>query len=210
MTNPVIIGNAELWLGDCREILPLLPKVDSVVTDPPYGISGEEDFSITEHIITLCEVKAMAVILDWRNPLRHARKIGELIWEYGWVSGGRAKANVGINHTHNTIHLIGDRQQFRFLSGSIIHRGPGLSSPRHCSFATKSGHPYEKPVELMRVLLRGIEGDLVLDPFMGSGTTGVACMNLGRKFIGIEISEKYFEIACRRIEDAQRQSRLIA
>ena len=52
--------------------------------------------------------------------------------------------------------------------------------------------------------------NVVLDPFMGSGTTGVACMNLGRKFIGIEIEPKYFEIACRRIEDAQRQSRLIA
>ena len=70
-------------------------------------------------------------------------------------------------------------------------------------------HPGTKPIKLMVRLVDGIESETILDPFMGSGTTGVACMNLGRKFIGIEIEPKYFDIACRRIEDAQRQQRLI-
>jgi len=70
-------------------------------------------------------------------------------------------------------------------------------------------HPTQKTVALMRWCVAKTTGD-ILDPFMGSGTTGVACMNLGRKFIGIEIEPKYFDIACERIENAQRQGRLIA
>ena len=71
-------------------------------------------------------------------------------------------------------------------------------------------HPAQKPVEVMEWCVSASIVQSILDPFMGSGTTGVACMNLGRKFIGIEIEPKYFDIACRRIEDAQRQSRLFA
>lgn len=72
-------------------------------------------------------------------------------------------------------------------------------------------HPTTKPIELMRWCADWMGNpDVVLDPFMGSGTTGVACMNLGRKFIGIEIEPKYFDIACERIENAQRQARMFA
>lgn len=65
-------------------------------------------------------------------------------------------------------------------------------------------HPTEKPVPLLQKLVKKLPG-IVLDPFMGSGTTGVACMRLGRRFIGIEIEPRYFDIACKRIDDAQRQ-----
>ena len=68
-------------------------------------------------------------------------------------------------------------------------------------------HPTEKPVNLMRVLIEKTPG-IILDPFMGSGTTGIACFELGREFIGIEMDEKYFDIACNRIEQAQRQGQL--
>ena len=73
-------------------------------------------------------------------------------------------------------------------------------------------HPTQKPVALMAYMVQTYsnEGETILDPYMGSGTTGEACMNLGRDFIGIEREPKYFDIACRRIEDAQRQCRLIA
>ena len=71
------------------------------------------------------------------------------------------------------------------------------------------GHSSQKPINLMLVLCGMVVGS-ICDPFMGSGTTGVACMNLGRKFIGIEIEPKYFDIACERIENAQRQQRLFA
>jgi len=69
-------------------------------------------------------------------------------------------------------------------------------------------HPNEKPVDLLRHIVEKAPGEIVLDPFMGSGTTGVACARLGRRFIGIEIEERYFSIACRRIEAAQRQKDL--
>ena len=74
----------------------------------------------------------------------------------------------------------------------------------------ESIHPTEKPVELMRYWIGNSthQGQIVLDPFMGSGTTGVAAIQMGRKFIGIEREPKYFDIACKRIEDAQRQGDL--
>ena len=71
-------------------------------------------------------------------------------------------------------------------------------------------HPHEKPIWLIETLLKKAPLGLVLDPFMGSGTTGVACANLGRKFIGIEIEPKYFDIACERITNAYRQTRMFA
>lgn len=66
-------------------------------------------------------------------------------------------------------------------------------------------HPTQKPIAVMEWCLGFVEGETILDPFMGSGTTGVACVKLGRRFIGIEIEEKYFDIACKRIEEATKQ-----
>jgi DNA modification methylase len=71
-------------------------------------------------------------------------------------------------------------------------------------------HPHQKPVTLIESLLAKLPDKTILDPFMGSGTTGVACANLGRKFIGIEIERKYFDIACERIAAAYAQGRLFA
>jgi len=98
----------------------------------------------------------------------------------------------------------------------ILTKGPPRPLPNGGFFNTWTGtkpqggeHPTEKPVELIRYLVESVTGDNpILDPFMGSGTTGVACANLGRKFIGIEIEERYFNIACRRIADAYKQPRL--
>ncbi len=88
----------------------------------------------------------------------------------------------------------------------IDYRWMGLI--RDSAHDQKSVHPTQKPLRVMQWCLGFIKGQLILDPFMGSGTTGVACANLGRKFIGIEIEEKYFEIACKRIDQAQRQGQL--
>jgi site-specific DNA-methyltransferase (adenine-specific) len=91
------------------------------------------------------------------------------------------------------------------------HSWPG-KRPTDVVRAPRTGngeHPTEKPVYLMEQFIGWTRG-VVVDPFMGSGTTGVACVNLGRAFVGIEIEPKYFDIACRRIEDAQRQQRMFA
>ena len=184
-------------------------SIDLLLTDPPFGMKGEEP--IDEVIERLSEAdrvcKRMAIIMDWRNFWRidsmfHEKKIGELIWEYGWVSGGRTKAKSGFFPTHNTIGLYGNKKDFCFIAGSIIKRRPGFSSPRQCSYAHKTGHPYEKPVLLFEYLLEGSSkpGETVLDPFMGSGTTGVACANLERNFVGIEINPNYYAISKERME----------
>ena len=208
MTEKVTIGNAELWYGDCREVLPLLPSFDACVTDPPYGLPREEPFADVAAGLALVRYTVAAIILDWRNPIRDENKVGEIVWEYGWVSGGRSRATSGVNHTHNTIHLLGDAKKMRFTDGSIIKRQPGFSSPRQCSFASKSGHKYEKPVALMIWLLERMDGGVACDPYMGSGSTGVAAVRLGRRFVGIEIDRGHFDVACERIEREQRKCRL--
>jgi DNA modification methylase len=81
--------------------------------------------------------------------------------------------------------------------------------PVGCPQDEKAGHPTQKPIQLMQWCLGFIPGaKTVLDPFMGSGTTGVACVNLGRAFIGVELDPDYFDIACRRIAEAYKQPRL--
>ena len=210
MAEKVVIGNATLYHGDCREVLPLLPSFDACVTDPPYGLPREEPFADVAAGLALVRYTVAAIILDWRNPIRDENKVGEIVWEYGWVSGGRSRATSGVNHTHNTIHLLGDAKKMRFTDGSIIKRQPGFSSPRQCSFASKSGHKYEKPVALMIWILERMDGHVVCDPYMGSGTTGVAAVRLGRRFVGIEIDRGHFDVACERIEREQRQRRLDA
>ena len=143
------------------------------------------------------------VILDWRNPLTvKDGKFAELIWEYGWISGGRTKSN-HFYPTHNTIHFLGENNfNFKTKMGSIIKRQPGFSSPRQCSYAKKSGHPFEKPLKLMEYLIKNSEANLILDPFLGSGTTALAAKRLKRNFIGIEISPEYCEIARQRLRQS--------
>lgn len=206
----------DLRKGDCLELMKNMPdkSIDFLITDPPFGMKDEEP--IEDVLIRLKEAdricKNMLILMDYRNfwqvdKLFHNKKIGEIIWEYGWVSGGRSKAKCGFFPTHNTIGLYGSKESFKFIKGSIIKREKGLSSPRQCSFANKTGHPYEKPIKLIELLIENLNNcESVLDPFMGSGTTGVACKELNRNFIGIEIDENYFKIAKERIENAKHNN----
>lgn len=220
MTNPVVIGNATLYLGDCREILPTLGKVDAVVTDPPYGIGwtkphiengnsrahdgiqNDVDCTARDDALALCKCRAV-VFGSFQAPFpANVRQV--LIWQkpgdaglFGTVAGYRRDIE--------PIFICGDWPAEPVSRSSVLR---GKASFRgHAS--AESDHPHVKPVDLIERLITGCQNaDMILDPFMGSGTTGVACMNLGRKFIGIEIEPKYFDIACRRIEDAQRQERM--
>lgn len=189
-----------IYTGDCRNYIKSL-DFDFVLTDPPYGLPGE-DIKIVLDVLGDIKVP-MIVFSDWRNSHLIGAlksKVGELIWEYGWVSGGRTKAKFGILPTHNTIHCFGKPEDFKFTEGTILNRRPGFSSPRQCSYAKKSGHPYEKPVPLIEYLIQKSNVNVILDPFMGSGTTLVASRNLLKKSIGIEILEKYCSIAVERIK----------
>lgn len=197
--------------GNCMEHLRNMDEnsFDLVLTDPPYGLPGENMDEVRGALMECRRVSKMQiVILDWRNPLSiNDEKFAELVWEYGWISGGRTKTN-HFYPTHNTIHFLGDNL-FRFdtRDGSIIKRQPGFSSPRQCSYAKKSGHKFEKPLKLMEYLLERSDCYSVLDPFAGSGTTGVACKKLNIDFLLIEICKEYCEIARKRLEDLTRNGR---
>src|SRR3990167_5945726 len=186
-----------VWQGDCMDLMREMPDkcIDVIITDPPYGLP-KEDFNLVKKAIKeMWRISKMQIIiLDWRNPLGiSSGKFAELIWEYGWISGGRTKST-HFYPTHNTIHFLGeDLFDFDTKDGSIIYRRPGFSSPRQTSYAKKSGHPHEKPIKLLEYLIKRSYGKIVFDPFMGSWTTARACKDLGRDFIGAELSKEYCE-----------------
>jgi site-specific DNA-methyltransferase (adenine-specific)/modification methylase len=206
MAEKVVIGNAELWHGDCREVLPLLPVFDLVLTDPPYGIS----FAAQP---TLWQRKAGKEPEDWDNATppawlfglmrekgRHAIVWGgnyyELPISRGWLSWKKPDAPPSMAH-------------FELAWTSFDMNGKQLECSISSTNAERVGHPTQKRLRVMIWSLSfAPDAQTVCDPFMGSGTTGVACAQLGKAFTGIERERKYFDIACRRIEEAQKQGQM--
>jgi DNA modification methylase len=260
------IGEATLYLGDCLDILPTLPKVDMVVTSPPYGqqrdygnivkdwrrlVSGallatqiERDAQVLINLGLIYKNGECVEYWDGlKNDMRRVgfRLFGWYVWDKGFGLpgswGGRlAPAHEFIFHFNRDAVAARKwvRTQDRGKSGTGRREANGTIRGRLSEEAC--GQPYKVPDSVFRsppLMSRGqIEnahpavfpvllpahfiqtfsdaGDTILDPFMGSGTTGVACAKLGRKFIGVEIHEPYFDIACRRIEEAYRQPNLFA
>ena len=235
MSQPTVIGDCTLYEGDCLAVLPTLGKVDAVVTDPPYeahmhetksgcrGIRSDGyaspaplDFAsigdvresvmpiLTEMtegwLLAFCTPEGIAA---WRDEIeKSARYKRACFWikpdsapqfngqgpafavepfVTAWCGSGHSRWNGGGRRNH------------------FIH--PTNQPSRH------GDHPTEKPLSLMLELIEFFTNfdETVCDPFMGSGTTGVACAKLGRKFFGVELQGKYFDIACKRIEDAYKQ-----
>lgn len=204
------IGDCTLYLGDCMEIMPLLGTFDAVVTDPPYGIDyGRQGGFNASH-----GWGSWRENCDWdrdRPPpeafdLMLGASKHQIIW------GG----NYFTDLLPPTMHwLLWDKGQRNFsLADFEIAWGSQKRAARVIEYArgkaVRDGkqHPTQKPVEVMaRCLLELPKNAItILDPYMGSGTTGVACVKLGRRFVGIEIDEGYFDIACRRIRDARAQA----
>ena len=198
--NPVVIGAATLYLGDCREILPTLPKVDCVITDPPYGIG-----------IAANPFRQKYEAMKWDDAAASADRIAACI------GAGEACLIWGGNYFDLPAtqgFIVWDKVQPEDFSSSMCeYAWSNLAKPaklfkRHVVSFEKH-HPTTKPIELMEFCIKWMGNPAtILDPFMGSGTTGVAAMQLGRKFIGIEIEPKYFAVASERIENAQRQQKL--
>jgi site-specific DNA-methyltransferase (adenine-specific) len=222
-----VIGNATLYLGDCLEILPTLEKVDAVITDPPYvfGLgslsagktTGFGDVmnqfvfmrEIVQQARAACKKDAaLWMFMNWRGLpvlMRGVADAGEkieslLIWDKCWIGPG---GNVGLRPSYEVCAFI------PFGDFAIPNRGLPDIWRHPWSSQKPNGHPAEKPESLLIELVKETPGDII-DPFMGSGTTGAACINQGRKFTGIEIEPNYFQIACERIENAQRQQRMFA
>lgn len=188
-----VIGNATLYLGDCLSILPEL-RADAVITDPPYP-----DYDYPWPVPDLASVPMPSVhsFVFWpcltAFPLEYSARH---VW---------SKCNVCIGDAEPYEEVY----ELRGKATCLVFRHAVINCAMNATLNgdTYHAHPTQKPIRLLNRLVKRTKG-VVLDPFMGSGTTGVACMNLGRKFIGIEIEPKYFDIACERIENAQRQERL--
>ena len=201
MAEKVVIGNAELWHGDCREVLPLLPGVDLILTDPPYGIG-----------IAANPVRQAHERMEWDAQPPSA-------WLFGLMQE-RAKHLIvwGGNYfplPQSQTFLVWDKMQPENFSLAMCEQA-------WCSFKKPAKmhrlsvtsyakeHPTQKPVALMEWCIgHAPDSATVADPFMGSGSTGVACMQLGRSFTGIERERRYFDIACERISRAQAQGSLL-
>lgn len=230
----ILAEGVELYNADCREVLPTLAKVDAVVTDPPYeqisqdrvgGIKRNDGGKVTEKLgfsgidlirddvarlsseicngwaLFFCTAEGVA---PWRDAIeRHSLKYKTpMIWVkpdampkfngQGPALGYENIVTAWCGKGHSAWNGGGKRGVFSYCTNDPNRHG---------------AHPTEKPVPLMGELVSLFTKaeQRVLDPFMGSGTTGVACVKLGRKFIGIEIEPKYFDIACKRISDALKQ-----
>lgn len=237
MAHKETIGNAELWLGDCLEIMPTLPLVDHIICDPPYedelhqaigrirrndgremiddlgfvGINASRE-AVTSAIVAATSGWAIIFTLAegvraWRDALQAASAKYDTC--LAWV---KPDASPRFN---------GQGAARGFECAVTAWCGPGYRKWNgggkrgvftHCVNTGRQGeHPTEKPVPLMMdlVALYSDFGQSILDPFMGSGTTGVACTQLGRRFIGIEQNPQWFALACRRIEQAQRQGDML-
>ncbi len=194
-----VIGDCTLYLADCMDVMPHLGRVDAVVTDPPYGIGAEGgtgkygrirgfkgswDSDIPD--LTLLPVVPSIIWGGNYFPLRPSR--GYLIWDKGSGFKGRDFAECEMAWCSMDMNS-------RVLSYDPLARGDYRGGAKQ--------HPTQKPVAVMQWCLSFLkDSKLILDPFMGSGTTGVACVNECRSFIGIELDEDYFEIACKRIQYA--------
>ena len=240
MIEPVRIGDATLYLGDCLLVLPTLEaeSVDVVVTSPPYNLGNkhhtnkhkhypynddlpEETYQI-QQIAMLRDlyrlgVNGASVFYNHKNRIKDGLQITPYEWllQTPW---GIKQELVWDNGTHNF-----DLCRFFPRTERIYWLIKGKQTPwenigrRHDMFyyqpmGTATEHTRAFPVELVNILLSGFNNHrpfTVLDPFMGSGTTGVACIQTGRKFIGIEISPDYFQVAKARIEEAMMQPRLL-
>lgn len=201
------IGNATLYLGDCLEVLPTLGRFDAIVTDPPYGIAHLWSKGSERHGWGKANAEAVARN-EWDGKPLDEQAISillaaaedHIIWGGNYFPLPPSRCWLVWNKPERNFSLA--EAELAWTSKDAVVRvfdGPRSDQGRE--------HPTQKPVALMRWCVAKTKGT-VCDPFMGAGTTGVACMELGRPFVGIEVNPDYFAIACRRIEDAQRQEKL--
>lgn len=216
MTRIETIGSATLYLADCREVLPGLGVVDAVLTDPPYGqkyksgwatdelwkagrtITGDENCVARDEALAM--VTCAALVFGTEKVAKPVETRMTLTWDKGPALGMGA-LDLPWKPSTEQIYVLGKGFVGGRNSGAVIHHPPVQSM-------AKNGrqHPNEKPVGLLERLLTWMPAGVVCDPFMGSGSTGEACLKAQRPFIGIEIEPEYFDVARKRLDQAARQS----
>jgi len=187
------IGDCTLYHGDCLDVMPMLGKVDAVVTDPPYGLAEKLQGGTWGKKYEGCHK-------DWDAKAPSAsifKNIPSIIWGGNYIGLPPSRGWL-VWFKRDAVRTMADCE----LAWTNIDMNSRVFDwTIAATNAERVGHPTQKPIALMKWCLGFLPGfTLILDPFMGSGTTGVACVNLRRKFIGIEKEEKYFQIAVKRIE----------
>lgn len=222
MTPTIIIGDCQLYHADCRDVLPMLGKVDAVVTDPPYGIGGGSgtvgksrahkhtyaSFRDTEKNIIDSVIPSFMAALECSNGRGVVTPGPKCLTYYPAPSAfgclyhpATCSLNLWGRSSSQPIFYYGRPPRIGKDIGDTTYQITDTSSPG------SENHPCPKPLKTMKQLvgLASNREDTILDPFMGSGTTGVACVKMGRKFIGIEREKEYFDIAVKRVTEAYAQ-----
>lgn len=213
VVRDITIRDCRLILGDATEIVGGIADIGAVVTDPPFGmafrsnhrrikhsaIANDDDTELLQWACSIPATHSKYVFCRWDNITDIPKPKSLVTWvKNNWSMGD-------LEHEH------GRQTEVAAFYPGPAHDFPN-GRPADVIEAPRTGnafHPTEKPVQLISAFLRWTRG-LVCDPFMGSGTTGVACARAGRPFVGIEIDESYFDIACRRIHDAYAQPDMFA
>jgi len=213
VTEVVTLGKCTLMLGDARELVPALGEADAVVTDPPYGMAFRSNYRTVAHAAIANDDDVELFLWACSIPARHSRYVF-CRWDglrvsplpkscVTWVKNNWSMGDLEHEHARQTEVCL-------FWPGPA-HKWPE-KRPTDVVYAPRTGnsdHPTEKPVYLMEQVVGWTHG-LVLDPFMGAGATAVACANLGREFVGIELDRGYFETAVERVRAVYSQGRLFA
>jgi site-specific DNA-methyltransferase (adenine-specific) len=231
MRREILADGVEIYCGDCREILPTLGTFDHLFSDPPYGQSATHANHLAKIVLRDGEPTRKPLNFDGisRHELVDLARTWVSVAQRWCVFSCEWKDAHALDEAGLLVRLgiwrkpdgapqfTGDRPGTGWEAVAICHRpgrkrwnGGGKHGVWTIPKGRGDGHPTQKPVPLLAALISDFtdDGDNILDPFMGSGTTGVACVRLGRRFTGVEIDPRYFDIARRRIEDELKRPRL--
>ena len=233
MPEKVVIGSAELWHGDFRDIAEAgafakLPFDAAVISDPPYSSGGyQEAGKGAGSIGSTVEHQIQGDTYSTRGYLRLIRCLGQTfrvaecylftdwrMWPYTVDAvedaGFRVRSMIVWNKLHGGMGIKWRSQHELVCWGArgTLKAGGGTGNVLNVGRSGNAHHPTEKPVSVMRELVRASGRKLIIDPFMGSGTTGLAAVAEGARFIGCEIERKHFETACERLQNEYAQGKL--
>ena len=217
--SKVAIGDCTLYNEDCAFILPTLHGVGAVVSDPPYGMGWNTDSTrYSGGLRTHRTGRPKEGRADWGavanddkpfDPEPWLRFPQVILWGANHYASRLPVGTtlVWIKRLDGAFEsFLSDAEVAWMKGGHGVYCRRDLSM-NHATNANGRDHPTQKPVGIMQWCVEKTKG-LVLDPYMGSGTTGVACVKMGRPFVGVEIEKRWFDAACRRIEDAYKQGDL--
>lgn len=223
-----VIGNATLYLGDARDVLPSLGHIPACVTDPPYAFETSGGGLFRRGRENMDQIAAADLDKGFDHSLISSKQFGSAVvfahndqWASLLPHMAKEFPRYAICQWHKTNpmpvankHYQPDTEIYVHAWRSEFHPAGDLCNKRRFILAPNGqdgaiDHPTVKLLPVMRKIIVNVTGHLICDPFMGSGSTGVAALLDGRRFIGIEVKPQFFDLACKRIEDAQRQGSLL-